>query len=102
MANYFSNSVSVIDGASNTVVATVAVGNNPGGVAVNPNTNRIYVANSGSGNVSVIDGASNTVIATVAGMSYPEGVAVNANTNLWGPRTRSELRAVHAATHSYS
>ena len=43
--NYSSNNVSVIDGASNTVVATVAVGSCPYGVAVNPNTNRIYVAN---------------------------------------------------------
>ena len=50
-----SNNVSVIDGASNTVVATVAVGSNPYGVAVNPNTNRIYVANYGDDTVSVIE-----------------------------------------------
>ena len=50
-------------------------------MAVNPNTNRIYVANYGSNNVSVIDGASNTVVATVAVGSDPDGVAVNPNTN---------------------
>ena len=66
-----SNSVSVIDSASNTVVATVAVGSGPYGVAVNPDANLIYVANSISGNVSVIDGASNTVVATVAVGSWP-------------------------------
>ncbi|MGD0766168.1 MAG: YncE family protein, partial [Dehalococcoidia bacterium] len=88
VANYNSNNVSVIDGAGNTVVATVAVvagGNGPEGVAVNPNTNRIYVANFNSGNVSVIDGTSNTVVATVA-VGYwwggDGGVAVNPNTNL--------------------
>ena len=40
-------------------------------MAVNPNTNRIYVTNDGSNNVSVIDGASNTVVATVAVGSDP-------------------------------
>src|SRR3989442_1937775 len=40
----------------------IPVGNNPEGVAVNPNTNRIYVANSADNNVSVIDGSTNTVI----------------------------------------
>ena len=58
-------SVSVIDGGTNTVVATVPVGTWPDGVAVNPTTNRIYVANCDSNNVSVIDGATNTVVATV-------------------------------------
>ena len=67
-----STSVSVIDGADNTVVATVAIGGYPEGVAVNPTTNRIYVANrSVSNNVSVIDGASNTVVATVVVGSRP-------------------------------
>jgi YVTN family beta-propeller protein len=85
VANYGSNNVSIIDGASNTVVAAVAlaVGNYPWAVAINPNTNLIYVANGGytSNNVSVIDGASDTIVATVAGGSWPDGVAVNANTN---------------------
>ncbi len=37
--------VTVIDGATNTVTATVTVESNPFGVAVNPATNKIYVAN---------------------------------------------------------
>ena len=82
VANESSNNVSVIDGAGNTVVATIAVGSHPASVAVNPNTNRAYVANdTSSGSVSVIDGAGNTVVATAAVGSYPAGVAVNPNTN---------------------
>ena len=53
--NTGNNSVSVINGADNTVVTTVAVGASPAGVGVNPSTNLIYVANYGSNNVSVID-----------------------------------------------
>ena len=56
----------MIDGATNTVRRHRARGSEPEGVAVNPTTNRIYVANYDSNNVSVIDGASNTVVATVA------------------------------------
>src|ERR1700746_3870449 len=41
-------------------VTTVPVGTTPYAVAVNPVTNRIYVANQGSNNVTVIDGATNT------------------------------------------
>ena len=54
---------------------------NPGGVAVNPTTNRIYVTNDGSDNVSVIDGTSNNVVAVVPVGDYPGGVAVNSTTN---------------------
>jgi len=37
----------------------VAVGDNPQAVAVNPVTNKIYVANMGGNSVTVIDGATN-------------------------------------------
>jgi YVTN family beta-propeller protein len=91
VTNWDSYSVSVINGASNTIVTTVLVGTGPSGVAVNPNTNLIYVANRTDNTVSVIDGASNTEIDTdgdpangitrIAVGSYPQGVAVNPSTN---------------------
>ena len=40
-----SNTVSVIDTASNTVVTTVPVGTSPHGVAVTPDGKHVYVAN---------------------------------------------------------
>jgi YVTN family beta-propeller protein len=61
VANVNSDTVSVIDGATNTVVATVAVGNYPTGVGVNPSTDRVYVANMHSDTVSVIAGPSITL-----------------------------------------
>jgi YVTN family beta-propeller protein len=79
--------VSVIDGVSNTVVATVTVGNGPYGVAVNSVTNKIYVTNFCAsdptcrfltlGTVSVIDGVSNTVTATVTVGARPGFPVVN-------------------------
>jgi YVTN family beta-propeller protein len=71
--------VSVIDAATNAVVATVPVGLSPKGVAVDPTGTRVYVANSLDDSVSVIDTATNTVVATVKlpTFSEPIGVAVN-------------------------
>jgi YVTN family beta-propeller protein len=77
VANNSSNTVSVINGATNMVTATVTVGTQPEAVAVNPVMGQVYVANKGSNNVSVIDGASNTVITTVPVGTQPEAVAVN-------------------------
>ncbi|NJN66557.1 MAG: hypothetical protein HC884_07500, partial [Chloroflexaceae bacterium] len=45
VANFADDTVSVIDTSTNTVVATVAVGNTPVGVAVNPAGTRVYVTN---------------------------------------------------------
>ena len=70
------NSVSVIDTATNTVVATVAVGQHPSSVTVNPTGTRLYVANQSSDSVSVIDTATNAVVTAVVVGSGPVGVAV--------------------------
>ena len=66
---------------SNTPSATITVGTNPAAVAVNSQTNTVYVANEGSNSVSVIDGATNTVTTTITVGSNPYGVAVNETTN---------------------
>ena len=62
VTNVFSNSVSVIDVATNTVVAIVPVGITPNGVAITPDGTSAYVANVRSASVSVIDVATNTVL----------------------------------------
>jgi YVTN family beta-propeller protein len=73
--------VSVIDQATNTVVASITVGNLPGGVAVNPAGTRAYVANKDDGTVSVINVASNTVEATIRVGPEPWGVGVSADSS---------------------
>jgi YVTN family beta-propeller protein len=63
-----SHIVSVIDNATDTLLAPITVGRSPFGVAVNSKTNRIYVANVGGceddpgDTVSVIDGSTDTVV----------------------------------------
>ena len=71
--------VSVIDIASNTVVATVDVGAFPTGVAVTPDGAKAYVVNQGDSSVSVINTATNTVSTTITtGIGYsPYDVAIS-------------------------
>jgi YVTN family beta-propeller protein len=63
----------VINGATNTVIATIPVGSNPEGVAYDPSNGYIYVADCGSDTVSVIDGT--TVIANIHVGPGPWGIA---------------------------
>jgi YVTN family beta-propeller protein len=66
VTNQYSNSVSVIDTATNDVIATVEVGNYPSGIAVSPDGTKVYVTNQYSNSVSVIDTATNSVTSSVA------------------------------------
>ncbi|MGB9940189.1 beta-propeller fold lactonase family protein [Methanosarcina sp.] len=76
ITNGGSDTVSVIDTATKTVIATVNVESRPEGVSVTPDGTGVYVANLGSNTVSVIDTATNTVTATVGVGTNPHGVAV--------------------------
>lgn len=62
-------------------LATVPAGNTPIAVAVNPATNKIYVANQNSNNVTVIDGTTYRT-GTVPVGALPGSVAVNSVTNM--------------------
>ena len=64
-------------GRAQTVTATVNVGSIPAALAVNPVTNKIYVA---SGPITVIDGATNATASINTG-GFPVAVAVNPVTN---------------------
>lgn len=69
--------VSVIDTASNTIVANVAVPGTPAGVAVAPDGAHVYVASgTTTGIVSVIATASNSVSASIPVGSSPDGIAI--------------------------
>ena len=59
------------------VTATIKVGTEPAGVAVDTAAGTVYVANAAAGTVSVIDEATNTVTATIKVGTEPAGVAVD-------------------------
>jgi YVTN family beta-propeller protein len=65
-----------------TVVATIQVGHSPNGIAVDPITAEVWVANTQDNTVSVINEKTFTVTDTISGLSTaPLGVAVNTKTD---------------------
>jgi YVTN family beta-propeller protein len=74
--NNGSGNVSVLEIGTRKVVATVAVGAWPVGVALNPAGTRAYVTNNGSNTVSVIDTA-NFATANLTVGNQPYGIAIN-------------------------
>lgn len=62
VANYASESVSVISDSANKVVATLSVGKAPEALIYDPDKGEIFVANADSNTVSVISGASGNII----------------------------------------
>jgi YVTN family beta-propeller protein len=76
VANFASDTVSVIDTADN-AVAKVKVGSHPYRVAVAPDGRHVYVTNQTAGTVSVIDTADNTVVKTIAVGKSPNGIAIS-------------------------
>jgi YVTN family beta-propeller protein len=71
-----SNSVSVIDTATNIVLASVGVGSDPFAVSITPDGKHAYVANRGSNSVSVIATATNEVVATIPVGDGPSAVGI--------------------------
>jgi YVTN family beta-propeller protein len=79
VTNGGSNTVSVVDGMNFRTVATIAVGQNPTGIAANPRRDEVYVVNTASKSVSVIDAQSNKVVATISVGARPYFISM-ANT----------------------
>ncbi len=73
--------VTVIDGLTNTVDATITVGVRPGFLLINPLTNKIYVSNRHDNTVSVINGATKTVTTTIPVGSHPTYGDINTVTD---------------------
>jgi len=74
--------VTVIDGASDEILATVAVGEQPDNLVYNPVNNKVYCLNRiHFGTVTVIDGARNAVLATVPVGDYASDLVYNPTSN---------------------
>ena len=77
VANLGSDDVSVIDVSSNEVIATVPVGNDPNGVAVSADGERVYVTNFLSNDISVLDATAQVAIGALVAGDGPVGIAVD-------------------------
>ena len=76
VSNGKDGTVSAIDTASNSVVATVAVGKRPWNMARSGDGSKLYVANGRSASVSVIDTRRMESVKEIPVGSFPWGVAI--------------------------
>jgi len=98
--NGSSNTVSVIDSSSNTVVKTISgFGDFPTGIAFNPTNNDMYVTNQQQ-SVFVIDSSSNAVIATIFPVrDTPTGIAFNpANNEMYVVAASDTVSVIDSST----
>jgi YVTN family beta-propeller protein len=81
-------SLAFADAGRSFVIKTISLGKegwengSPSSIAINPQTNMVYVVNGNSDTVTVIDSTSNEVVDTIIVGREPWDVAVNSNTNV--------------------
>lgn len=74
VANNLTNTVAVINTATDAVIKTIPVGEQPRWVTITPDGKHVYVSNSRSGTVSIIDSGTDAVIKTVTVGTDPQGI----------------------------
>jgi len=80
--NFYDQSLSVIDGATDSVVTTVYAGYRPHAIDFNPATNLIYTSSGLSNNIHIIDGTSYSMIDSIQPLVPSIGeIAINPSTN---------------------
>jgi YVTN family beta-propeller protein len=102
ITNLRSNTVSVINPSTNTVVATVPVGRDPAETVLTPNGTTAYVLNTGAGTVSVVNTSTNSVKATLRVGLLPGHAAVTPDgSSLYVTNTGSNnVSVISTATQS--
>ncbi|HVS61892.1 MAG TPA: hypothetical protein VMT85_00180 [Thermoanaerobaculia bacterium] len=79
VTNFGGDGISVIDPSAHRLVAEVATGDKPHGVAIAPDGTAVYVSNEGSGTLSVIDPRSNEVLSNIDVGDRPNQIATSAD-----------------------
>jgi YVTN family beta-propeller protein len=82
VTNEKSNTVSIVDLGTQTVLSVVPVGTGPRGVAIDRDMNLALIGNSKDNTVSLLDLATFNVMATVPVGKSPEGMAIDQKTHL--------------------
>ncbi len=72
----YTNTVYVIDVATNTLSATIDLTADAEGIAISPDGSRIYVTNQSAGTVTVINAVDNSVMTSLPVGEMPEGVSI--------------------------
>lgn len=75
VSNFNSNSVSVINADTRSLITTISGVSSPAGIAASPDGSVVYVTNNNANTVTVIDPTSNSVVTTIDVGTTPRDVA---------------------------
>ena len=79
MVNHGNDTVSVINSTDNSIMKTIIVGDKPRDLAINSNSNLVYIANAGHHTVSVINSTTNSLIEVIPGFDFPISINLDPN-----------------------
>ncbi len=98
--------VTIIGTLTNTVEGNITIPQMRSGVqsklvsvAVNPNTNRIYIADAGQDAIFVVNGPTRQLVSTVLTSGQPVGIVVNPKTNLVYAGTDTAVAVINDLTN---
>ena len=81
VANQAVNTVTVIDGTSDSVVGTMSLGSKPQAIAIDSTTHKVYVISTHESTATILDGIHNSKLGTVQTEKAPFAIAVNSQTH---------------------
>lgn len=81
VSNASSNTISVIDGLTDTMIDTINLTYAPHAIAINTVTRKIYICNYSDNNVTVVDSDTHSILTTIPVGTGPGSVGVNSDTN---------------------
>jgi len=85
---------------SSVETANISIGGSPRTIAIDPNTNRVYVADFFYNNLTVVDPTTNSVVARIAlPADDNNGIAVDPNTNMVYVLVEGGITEVNGATN---
>jgi YVTN family beta-propeller protein len=102
VANYGNNTATIINTATETILATINVGNNPMAICVNSDGSKVYVTNFSDSTVSVIDANSYSVLTTINVGANPNAICISPDdskiyvSNMNGP----SVSVINSATNT--
>jgi YVTN family beta-propeller protein len=103
VANFFDNSVSVMDGYSDKIIKTIPVGLGPTQVVVDEGLKKIYVMNLTDGTISLVNTATGTVTGNIAlgGENIHQNISLNHKTHrLYANSSGSGIIVIDGTTNT--
>ena len=102
VTNAQESSVSVVNGTTNLVTASITVGGSPNGIVFDPSNGDFYIANYGGDSVNIVNAATNTVGTPIPVGTHPSAILFDSSSDQlfvanWGS---GNVSVIDAATNT--